>query len=709
MFNIVLYALPVQASLIPYFAIGSRPNIVANPPARTTSPVYTPTAVSPAGTTSAIASPTVVMNSQNGVDVVILPDGVKEVSIPPISDFCKQFVGKNGIKEADGTQLKNGGQSCSSTPIGLLPNVDRMMSTIISQPNDGATLDSQVNITVAVRTNNLETGFFSDPNKFYYLIPSALSKTQGIVFGHQHIVVQALGDGTQPLDPRKFAFFKGVNEQVPGGEANELKATIPAGTLTENGIYRICSITGSFGHQSAVSPVQRRGPQDDCIQIRVNNAPQKKQDAVADDVSESTKVTVNGKDTNVDVRMENGGKDGSGRDMYGAIKAKNQEKAQKSITRGQIVSSTPVPAQTNVPTQAGAVKISAQTTATPVTTIPPVLPPTQAAGRIISSISTVSSTQTAATASSIPRASSSIESSLSSQALTTTIVSQNKATQAISASSGKQTTTPGPQITPISVVSILSKTSATLAPTVSARSSQSTLVGIASRTAAKLVTTSAQNSPAASTDVPSQPRSTPLLTTTIPAVEVSKQPVTTTTPRPAQPASVIQATVSPLTSIPSNPGTSIQHAVTKSAQAVSPLQTLQAATLDGKALTTSITKTQGVVISTSLNAKETSSTLPLTASTETVSMPAGTVSSKPYATSRVTTTATQRPGTIALIPTPTKTVNSSTTQSQAASMATQTDYVKFSGNYVNSQSLNQNYSLEDKLRALLNGLEALLG
>jgi hypothetical protein len=199
-----------------------------------------------------------------------LPNGITEIKQFPTNDFCRQFL--NQASEANGTQLKTGGKSCSSTPIGLLPDVNKMVSSLIIEPTDGATFDASKDNIVAINTRNLDAGFFNDPNGQYYLVPSTLSQTDKIMQGHQHIVVQALGDATVPPDPQKFGFFKGINDQEVDFGRQRLQAIILANTITENGPHRICSMTGSDGHQNAVSPVQKRGPQDDCIRVNVINA-----------------------------------------------------------------------------------------------------------------------------------------------------------------------------------------------------------------------------------------------------------------------------------------------------------------------------------------------------------------------------------------------------------------------------------------------------
>jgi hypothetical protein len=238
----------------------------------------------------------------NGVDSSILPNGITTIAQFPTSEFCSQFLGQ--IQEGDGLQRKVSGQTCSSTPIGLIPSVDKMVQTLIIEPSDGAILDSQINTTVILRTNNLDAGFFNDPNLQYYLIPSTLNAVTKEIQGHQHITVQKLDDIINAPDPRKFAFFKGVNDIEINAQQNILQTIIPAGTIKENGIYRICSISGSAGHQSAVSPIQARGSSDDCIRITFTNSSKKIADVVLDTnvASKTTAAVVVSKSTAVNIQ-----------------------------------------------------------------------------------------------------------------------------------------------------------------------------------------------------------------------------------------------------------------------------------------------------------------------------------------------------------------------------------------------------------------------
>ncbi|KAI8899984.1 hypothetical protein BC833DRAFT_583575 [Globomyces pollinis-pini] len=225
-----------------------------------------------------------------------LPNGLKALKPIRPNAFCKQQIKANRLmKPADGTQFKKGGVTCSSMPLGLITTKKRMVSTLIVSPKDGATIDASKENIIRLDTINMVTGFFSDANTEYYLAPQTLEL--GVIQGHQHVTIQKL-DGNRVLDPKTFAFFKGINEAASDTQGRQLQALMPAGSIKENGNYRICSITGSDTHQPVLSPVQRRGPQDDCIRIKVKGAGGKGNNIqVADDKAQNKNVTVKGKVT----------------------------------------------------------------------------------------------------------------------------------------------------------------------------------------------------------------------------------------------------------------------------------------------------------------------------------------------------------------------------------------------------------------------------
>ncbi|KAJ3088429.1 hypothetical protein HK102_008771, partial [Quaeritorhiza haematococci] len=166
------------------------------------------------------------------------------------------------MRLGDGSQNKQG--SCSLTVQGQLPSFDKMVSSLITEPQDGETLPLNQPFSITVATRNMELGNFDDPQRQYYRTPQTLNQ-EGIIIGHQHAVMQRLPSAnTQtPLDARDFAFFKGLDFEPDN--KNRLTVEVPAGQLKQGGTYRICTITGTRGHQPVIMPVTDRGGADDCI------------------------------------------------------------------------------------------------------------------------------------------------------------------------------------------------------------------------------------------------------------------------------------------------------------------------------------------------------------------------------------------------------------------------------------------------------------
>ncbi|KAJ3157407.1 hypothetical protein HDU86_003298 [Geranomyces michiganensis] len=190
------------------------------------------------------------------------------VTAQPITQFSPSpFCAAANMLPSDGTQIRVG--SCSSTAMGAIPSTDNMVSTIITNPAFGATVDASVDMVVAIDMVGLDTGFFSDPQLTYNKQPQTLNGN-GIIQGHQHVTIQPLTNTNAAPDSTKFVFFKGLNDQSKDGRS--LTVTVPKGTFTTNGLHRICTMSGVNAHQPPLMPVAQRGSQDDCIRVTVKNA-----------------------------------------------------------------------------------------------------------------------------------------------------------------------------------------------------------------------------------------------------------------------------------------------------------------------------------------------------------------------------------------------------------------------------------------------------
>ncbi|KAI9089642.1 hypothetical protein DFS34DRAFT_638984 [Phlyctochytrium arcticum] len=216
-----------------------------------------------------LASTTLLLGLLSLTTTTVVAQTPRENNFPvnqfPAAGFCASLA--PGTPPSDGSQIRSG--SCSSTPQGAIPSVDRMISALIIAPQNAASVSAKDNLTVSVDLRNLDTGFFADPQAKYYLQPQTLNGA-GVVQGHSHITIQTLDSTTRALDATKFVFFKGLNEQSADGRT--LSVTVPAGSFKVNGPHRICAMAGTNAHQPPVMPVAQRGAQDDCIRITVTDA-----------------------------------------------------------------------------------------------------------------------------------------------------------------------------------------------------------------------------------------------------------------------------------------------------------------------------------------------------------------------------------------------------------------------------------------------------
>jgi len=172
----------------------------------------------------------------------------------------------------DGTQNRDG--SCVETFMGEIPDFDHMVTTIILYPKNNDVIEANKNFTFKQLIKGMNTGFFDDPAKEYYVFPQTLDNN-GFIQGHSHVTIQKLNGDDQAPDPRVFAFFKGLNDKAVNDILSvEVGSAQKAGL--DPGYYRVCTMTASFAHQPTLMPVAQRGAQDDCVRFTVKKNGYKK-------------------------------------------------------------------------------------------------------------------------------------------------------------------------------------------------------------------------------------------------------------------------------------------------------------------------------------------------------------------------------------------------------------------------------------------------
>ncbi|KAJ6512099.1 hypothetical protein C8R47DRAFT_1314147 [Mycena vitilis] len=158
----------------------------------------------------------------------------------------------------NGLQITTG--SCNPAPIGLIPSVDHMPSAKYLFPKNNSTIPANTAFNTQLNVANFHTGVFTNAQKTYFAAPQTLD-AQGLIIGHSHIVIEVLDaiDQITPNDPKKFIFFKGVNDAAVNGVL-----TVPVTGGVPKGVYRICTINSSANHAPVIVPIAQHGSLDDC-------------------------------------------------------------------------------------------------------------------------------------------------------------------------------------------------------------------------------------------------------------------------------------------------------------------------------------------------------------------------------------------------------------------------------------------------------------
>ncbi|KAG6009889.1 hypothetical protein E4U21_000991 [Claviceps maximensis] len=143
-------------------------------------------------------------------------------------------------------------------------------ATVFVNPQNGANLAANQDFTIKVQMINFKAGAFTNASSNYYSAPQDLDDS-GNIIGHTHVVIQDTGRGLnpkRPLDPTRFAFFKGINDA--GNNRGLLAAEVTGGLPAGN--YRLCSMSAAANHQPVLMPVAQRGAQDDCVRFTVGGS-----------------------------------------------------------------------------------------------------------------------------------------------------------------------------------------------------------------------------------------------------------------------------------------------------------------------------------------------------------------------------------------------------------------------------------------------------
>jgi hypothetical protein len=181
-----------------------------------------------------------------------------------------QFCAQSGAGEATGQQQRNGGQICSSTQQGLIPDVNNMISTMITQPQTGATVDASQGFQVVFSVNNLMAGVSVNLQNQFLLSPQTLAGN-GLIEGFEQLTIQPLASVNRAPAAATTSFFQTLTQASDGNGRTTYTVNVPAGQIQTTGLHRICTMAANAGGAPVVMPVAQRGSQDDCIRVNITN------------------------------------------------------------------------------------------------------------------------------------------------------------------------------------------------------------------------------------------------------------------------------------------------------------------------------------------------------------------------------------------------------------------------------------------------------
>ena len=249
-------------------AAGANNNAGATPAAGAADPVNTvssATANNPDLQNSLTLDPSVIapgfLNDGQGT-----PAAGQVASLTSGNNFIN-FCATSNLPKTDGKQVAGG--SCNAAPMGLIPSVDNMPSAKFTFPLNGGTVAANQPFTISVAVARFETGNFVNAQLNYFSAPQQLN-AQGQIRGHSHVVVEELDSLTQttPTDPRRFAFFKGLNAAAVNGVLTaDVTNGLPAG------VYKVSTINTASNHQPVLLPVAQHGSPEDVVYVSIARLP----------------------------------------------------------------------------------------------------------------------------------------------------------------------------------------------------------------------------------------------------------------------------------------------------------------------------------------------------------------------------------------------------------------------------------------------------
>jgi hypothetical protein len=191
-------------------------------------------------------------------------NGISQVQLTEPSPFCQQF-GNNAL--ADGQQ-RTTGNMCVSTVQGVIPDVSKMISTIITQPAFNAQIAVENGFNVQFTTKNLMAGNLADLRNEYLLIPQTVDANTGMIQGFMQVTVQKIPDDGRAPTGTDIVFFDASDTRSNEQGITKFDINIPQGRIKSRGLHRICAMASAASGQPVIMPVAQRGAQGDCIRVQ---------------------------------------------------------------------------------------------------------------------------------------------------------------------------------------------------------------------------------------------------------------------------------------------------------------------------------------------------------------------------------------------------------------------------------------------------------
>lgn len=201
--------------------------------------------------------------ADDGQDV---PTAGQVASLTSKNNFINFCLTVPNLPITNGKQITTG--SCNPAPMGVIPSSDNMPSAKFVFPKNGDTsIKANTAFTIQMAVANFQTGAFVNAQENYFAAPQTVN-AQGQIIGHSHVVVESLTalDQTTPTDPKKFAFFKGLNDAAVNGILTaDVADGLPAG------VYKLSSINTAANHQPVLVPIAQHGSLDDAVYFTITD------------------------------------------------------------------------------------------------------------------------------------------------------------------------------------------------------------------------------------------------------------------------------------------------------------------------------------------------------------------------------------------------------------------------------------------------------